>query len=109
MLEGGSGPGAGHRWATEYMQEIVVLAREYADGQDVNNGTIHFSRVDGQVRVMVQAAHIEASKSDYAQANGVQAGNNQASSGDEVEHDDGGEDVPVLRKHTAVRPISATA
>ena len=73
MLEGASGPGAGRQWATEYTQDMVALARQFNDGQDVNTDTVHFSHVDGQVRVMVQSGHIEASKSDYGQTNGVQA------------------------------------
>ena len=40
----------------------------------MNSETIHFSRLDGNVRVIVQAAHIEASKSEFAQTHGLPGG-----------------------------------
>ena len=51
MIGGTSGPGAGRRCATEYTQDMKVLAQENADSQAMNTDTVHFSRVDGQIRV----------------------------------------------------------
>ena len=50
-------------------------AQEFEEGQEVNSETIHFSRLDGNVRAIMQAAHIEASKSEFAQTYGLPARN----------------------------------